>query len=317
MGFHEVQFPTDISYGSAGGPGFSTSIIRVDSGAEERISRWDQALHRYDLTYAIRDPNKISTVRAFFHARLGAANGFRLKDHGDFTSGTDDIRTPGFEDVVIGTGDASETVFQLVKKYTSGAITRTRTIEKPVSGTVRIGFDGVEQNSGWTVDTSTGKVTFSSAPGNAVSITAGYEFDVPVRFGEAIDQQLPVTFDSFENYSIDALPMVEIRNEISIEDEFYYGGAKDHGSITADVQLVVGEGRVQSFDPDAGRTVILPEADDLPPGGPYFYLRNDSSSNTLDVDNQDGTNLTTIATESTIIVILHQNANNSKIWYSI
>ncbi len=38
MSFHDVRFPTDISYGSSGGPGFSTAIIEVDSGAEERIS---------------------------------------------------------------------------------------------------------------------------------------------------------------------------------------------------------------------------------------------------------------------------------------
>jgi len=66
----------------------------------------------------------------------------------------------------------------------------TRTITKPVHGgvppgtsdTVVIYLDGVQQGSGWSVDATTGIVTFSSAPAAGKRITADFEFDVPVRF---------------------------------------------------------------------------------------------------------------------------------------
>ncbi|MFD1510440.1 DUF2460 domain-containing protein [Lacimonas salitolerans] len=50
--------------------------------------------------------------------------------------------------------------FALLKHYTSGAQSWTRAIAKPVTGTVRIALGGVEQPSGWSVDTATGVVTF-------------------------------------------------------------------------------------------------------------------------------------------------------------
>ena len=45
---------------------------------------------------------------------------------------------------------------------------------------MRIAFGGLKQASGGSVDTTTGLVTFSAAPGSGVAITAGFEFDVPV-----------------------------------------------------------------------------------------------------------------------------------------
>jgi len=54
MGFHEVRFADDISYGSSGGPGFSTNIVRLDSGAEVRIPRWSSGTHRYNVAYGLK-----------------------------------------------------------------------------------------------------------------------------------------------------------------------------------------------------------------------------------------------------------------------
>jgi uncharacterized protein (TIGR02217 family) len=111
-------------------------------------------------------------------------------------------------DQAIGTGDGTTTAFQLVKRYASGSQTWTRAIAKPVAGTVRIALGGVEQPSGWSVDTTTGIVTFSTAPSSGVAITAGFEFDVPVRFDtDALD----VTLDLERLGSITSIPLLEIR----------------------------------------------------------------------------------------------------------
>jgi uncharacterized protein (TIGR02217 family) len=79
-----------------------------------------------------------------------------------------------------------------VKHYASGSQSSTRAIAKPVTGTVRIAIGGVDEVSGWSVDTATGVVSFGAAPGSGVAITAGFEFDVPVRFDTDV---LDVTLD--------------------------------------------------------------------------------------------------------------------------
>jgi len=95
-----------------------------------------------------------------------------------------------------------------VKRYASGAHSWTRVVAKPVTGTARIALAGVEQPSGWSVDAATGVVTFSGAPGAGVAITAGFEFDVPVRFDTDV---LDVTLDLERLGSITSIPLLEIR----------------------------------------------------------------------------------------------------------
>ena len=115
MSFHEVRFPTGISYGSDGGPGFNTNIIALDSGAEERVARRETAKHIYDVGYGIKDQSDLAAVKTFFMARGGAVHGFRFKDWSDFTSATDGISSYSDTDQTIGVGDGTETDFQLVK----------------------------------------------------------------------------------------------------------------------------------------------------------------------------------------------------------
>jgi uncharacterized protein (TIGR02217 family) len=75
---------------------------------------------------------------------------------------------PGAQGQLLGTGDGAQTQFQLVKHYPSGSVIEVRTISKPVAGTVKVYLDGMEQLSGWSVDTTTGLVTSGTAPGLGV-----------------------------------------------------------------------------------------------------------------------------------------------------
>ena len=95
-----------------------------------------------------------------------------------------------------------------MKRYESGAQAWVRRIVKPVAGTVRVARGGVETTSGWWVDATTGVVTFGAAPGAGVLITAGFEFDVPVRFD---NDRLDVTWDLDRLGSIASIPLVEVR----------------------------------------------------------------------------------------------------------
>lgn len=207
MAFHEVRFPENISRGARGGPERRTQIVELASGAEERNASWANSRRRYDVAYGIRRADDLAAVVAFFEARNGRLHGFRFKDWADPKSCLPS-QVPGPTDQVIGTGDGAQTVFQLVKAYASGGQTWSRTITKPVSGTLRIALDGVEQSNSWAVDTTTGMVGFAVAPGNGVVITAGFEFDVPVRFDSDL---LDVTLDVERLGSITSIPLLEIR----------------------------------------------------------------------------------------------------------
>ena len=207
MAFHEVRFPDNISRGARGGPERRTQIVELASGAEERNASWANSRHRYDVAYGIRRADDLAAVVAFFEARNGRLHGFRFKDWADFKSCLPS-QTPGATNQPIGTGTGAATQFQLTKRYTSGAQSWTRAITKPVAGTVTIALNGVPQASGWSVSTTSGLVTFTTAPAAGVAITAGFEFDVPVRFDtDALD----VTLDFERLGSITSIPLVEIR----------------------------------------------------------------------------------------------------------
>jgi uncharacterized protein (TIGR02217 family) len=207
MAFHEVRFPDTISRGARGGPERRTQIVELASGDEERNAAWANSRRRYDVSYGIRRADDLAAVVAFFEARNGRLHGFRFKDWSDYKSGLPS-NVPSPLDQPLGTGDGTTTTFQLVKHYTSGAQGWSRTITKPVAGSVRVALGGVEQASGWSVDTTTGLVTFAVPPEAGVAVTAGFEFDVPVRFDS---DTLDVTLDIERLGSITSIPLVELR----------------------------------------------------------------------------------------------------------
>jgi uncharacterized protein (TIGR02217 family) len=207
MAFHEVRFPDDISRGARGGPERRTQIVELASGDEERNASWADSRRRYDAAYGIRRGDDLAAVIAFFEARNGRLHGFRWKDWGDWKSSLPSTPVTPI-DQALGSGDGTTTAFQLVKRYESGAQTWTRRIVKPVEGTVRVARSGVESTSGWTVGATTGVVNFGTAPVAGELVTAGFEFDVPVRFDT---DRLDVTWDLDRLGSIASIPLVEVR----------------------------------------------------------------------------------------------------------
>ena len=199
MAFIEVRFPTDIAYGSVGGPEYSTDVVITQSGYEQRNSNWSQARAVYNVAYGVKTQTQLNTLIAFFRARKGKADGFRFKDWTDYQA----------TGQLIGVGNAITAVFQLVATYPSGTTSEIRIISKPVAGTLNIYFNGTLQNSSlYSLNTVNGQVTFTSAPGSGVSITADFQFDVPVRFDT---DRLATTLDSYGSYSAQEIPLVEIR----------------------------------------------------------------------------------------------------------
>ncbi len=207
MSFDEIEIPLRVGFGSKGGPNFSTEIIVIDSGYERRNQNWAQARRVYDARSGVRSATDAAGLLNFFHARAGRARGFRLKDWSDYSSAADNISTPAFADQTIATGDGATVTFQLVKNYSSGGITHTRAINKPVAGSLVIGVNGTPLSSGWSIDITTGLMTFATAPASGQNITAGFLFDVPVRFDT---DYLSLSAENYAAYQTD-IPIVELR----------------------------------------------------------------------------------------------------------
>lgn len=198
MAFIETRFPTDISYGSSGGPEYSTDIVETHAGHEQRNANWSQARARFNVAHGVKTQAQLDALIAFFRARRGRADGFRFKDWTDYAATGE----------LIGTGNGATTAFQLTKKYLSGGVSELRTISKPVSGTVHIYLGGVLQSSGVSTAAATGIVTFVTPPGMGVAVTADFEFDLPVRFDT---DRLSATLDAYGSHSWREIPLVEVR----------------------------------------------------------------------------------------------------------
>jgi uncharacterized protein (TIGR02217 family) len=209
MSFHEVRFPVSISFGSAGGPERRTEIVTLRNGFEERNSPWAHSRRRYDAGLGMRSRADLAEIIAFFEARHGQLFGFRWRDWSDYQSCAPGGQ-PGPADQVIGTGDGTRTAFQLVKGYRSGDQVYERPISKPVAESVRVAVDDAEVpvGAGFTLDPATGVVTLAVAPANGAEVTAGFEFDVPVRFDT---DRIDVSLAAYEAGEVPSVPVIEVR----------------------------------------------------------------------------------------------------------
>lgn len=207
MQFCEDRFPDDISRGARGGPERRTQVVELASGYEERNASWAHSRRRFDVAYGIRRADDLARVVAFFEARRGRLQAFRFKDWSDYKSCLPS-RPVSELDQEIGSGDGTTTSFALAKTYGQGGDAYQRRIAKPVAGTIRVALNGAEQFTGWAADATTGLVSFETAPDPGVIISAGFEFDTPVRFDA---DTLDVTLDLERLGSITAIPLIEVR----------------------------------------------------------------------------------------------------------
>lgn len=210
--FHDILFPLDIALRSAGGPQRRTDVVTLGSGREERNTRWAHSRRRYDAGYGVKTFDALSQVVAFFEERRGRLHGFRWRDRLDHASAAPGAPVAA-TDQVIGTGDGATAAFQLAKTYGSLYSPYQRPIAKPVPGSVRIAVAEIEAVEGvaFTVDAATGIVIFAAGfiPAAGAAVTAGFLFDVPVRFDT---DYLEVDLAAFAAGAIPKIPLVEIRS---------------------------------------------------------------------------------------------------------
>lgn len=201
--FDDVTFPIEIGAEASVSPSFSTNIVTSASGNEYRNANWQQARLRFDAGPGVRGDAELETLLQFFRARRGAAVGFRFRDPYDFSSNAMS-GTPTPNDQRIGTGDGATSRFALAKTYDGG---EQRRITRPVAGSVRVAVAGAEQSSGWALEAA-GEILFDNPPAAGAAVTAGFLFDVPVRFAEDRIEVNRATFLAGEAPSV---PLIEVR----------------------------------------------------------------------------------------------------------
>jgi uncharacterized protein (TIGR02217 family) len=203
--FHEVTFPLDIALNAEGGPVRKTDVVALASGHEQRNARWAGSRRSWNAGYGVKSIADIERVTAFFEARRGRLYGFRFRDPFDSRSSPYGA-APSPIDQSLGVADGQTLAFALVKTYASGGARYVRPIPKPVAGSVRAAVDGVETEA-FTVDETTGIVTFAVAPPQGAEITAGYLYDCPARFDS---DALRINLAAFRAGDIPSIPLIEV-----------------------------------------------------------------------------------------------------------
>jgi uncharacterized protein (TIGR02217 family) len=226
MAFIETQFPTQLALSAVGGPGYSTSVNAAFSGYEQRNQNWSQSRAEYTVSFEHKNQTDYDALLAMFHAARGQANSFRLFDHSDCSV------TGQF----IATGDGSTKTFQLQKTYTfpNSDFEVTRPVQKPITSLITDFYGNAltdtvnvyvnaslkSHNAGYvsgggvnyTLDATTGIISFATAPAMSAVITADFQFHVPVRF--ELDQYQSTKETSKASgilYTVTGIKLVEVR----------------------------------------------------------------------------------------------------------
>lgn len=208
--FHEVRFPIDLALGATGGPERRTEVVTLGSGQEQRNTRWADSRRRFNAGYGIKSLADLQTVIEFFEERRGRLFGFRFRDQLDWKSCKSNAEIAAV-DQDIGTGDGQNRLFQLTKRYGGEAYGYIKTITKPVDGSVLVARNGVTVDpSEYVLNPETGLITFNEAstPESGDEISAGFLFDIPVRFDA---DEISVNLSHFEAGDIPSIPLVELR----------------------------------------------------------------------------------------------------------
>jgi uncharacterized protein (TIGR02217 family) len=204
--FDDVVFPLQIGREAEVTAEFSTNVVTTLSGHERRNSSWSNARLSYDVGPGVRSEAELGQLLSFFRARRGPAVGFRLSDPFD-NSSNGMLGNPNMLDQTLGVSDGVRTTFALTKTY--GLDGQIRRITRPVAASVTVAVNGV-MATGWSL-ASGGVISFRAAPPVGAVITAGYRFDVPVRFA---NDRIDVARATFGAGDMPSVPLVEIREAV-------------------------------------------------------------------------------------------------------
>ena len=165
-------------------PRFAGRVQTAISGRELRVLDQPNPVWTWTLTYSLlrdRWDARGAAGPGAGHDELRTLAGFFLQQQGTFQPFLfDDPTDNAIAGQVIGTGDSGSTGFQLVRSM--GGFAEPITAPNAVTA---IRFNGVRQDAaGYTVDATTGLVTFATPPPAGQVITADFTYRFRVRFAD-------------------------------------------------------------------------------------------------------------------------------------
>lgn len=205
------RLPDYIERGSAFGPTFRNVIQEAIAGNEQRFAQWTKCRGVGDLSYGLQhssDPlGDFRAILSLFRAHFGSLYPFRFRDWSDYTATNE----------VFGTGNGSKTAFQLTMTYdpqyillgTAGSFFYVRAITLLASTPVIKDNNVVVPSANYSISSS-GMVTFATAPASGHQLTWNGEFDVPCRFD---NDTLPVVLNEADLASVRSIPIKEVIGE--------------------------------------------------------------------------------------------------------
>lgn len=197
--FDDVRLPEHIEQGALVGPEFSTSIVTMQGGKEQRNSEWEQERLKANIAYGIMQKqddydieDSFAIIMRFFRARRGQWRGFRFKDFSDFQAEQVDLAA-----------DETGKNWQLVKNYED----YQRIITRPVPESLIVYIGGVIVPPGpdtWQLG-PLGVITTKNAN---VGVKVDFEFDVPMRFDTDMAQ---VAIQFINAGSVSNIDLIQVR----------------------------------------------------------------------------------------------------------
>ena len=177
-----LVFPTlpGLAWSVTKSPTFQTRIQRAASGRELRALDYPYPLWQFTLVFDLLRDNpaagydELRTLMGFFMLCQGAFGTFLFRDPSD-------DRVAGQQ---IGVGNASTTVFQLQRSM--GTTLPGGGFQEPIVApnvVSAVYLNGITQSpANYNVDPNTGLVTFATAPGSGLSISADFSYYFRCRF---------------------------------------------------------------------------------------------------------------------------------------
>lgn len=163
--FLEERISSLIRMGSSYVDDYAVDIVTTSGGQEYRSLVHPFPVRKFDVSYLLDNNQTYAELQAIYHRAHGRFAGFRARCFDEWSSNGRTGTPTAFDQPM---GLVSAGVYQLRKLYgTDKAAGATgyayREIRKPVSGTVRVAIGATEiRNADWSVDATTGRVTFAA-----------------------------------------------------------------------------------------------------------------------------------------------------------
>lgn len=211
IGFHEVRFPEDVSWGSRGGPVYKTQVFTSHRGFEKRNVDWSQPMMQFNAAYGIKTDAHILNVINFFNARQGRLFGFRYKNWCNYQ----------IKEGPIATGDGFSRRLPMWKFYGFSGARHYKRLRKIVRGSVQgvqVGAEPVVEGVDFQIDYDAGEIVFNDPVGYGIPVRAlNLEFDEPVRFEE---DSVENVIEQYNNNALSALDLISVRGDFSAGSAF-------------------------------------------------------------------------------------------------